>query len=92
MDCKRCQELKDMLIKCASLDANIVVPERDYATMNPKEIYEAGLMDGGMGVRDAIRTMLWDERILGCDEAHIAVVDERPSQDPGNRQNRLQVG
>lgn len=36
-------------------DAEVVTPQRDYATLTPADNYEAGLLDGGGAVRDAIK-------------------------------------
>lgn len=43
------------VIAAVGADAPITVPDRDYTGMTPKDCYEAGLMDGGMAVRQAIR-------------------------------------
>lgn len=40
---------------CAGIDVNVVVPERDYKGMSPKEIYEEALIDAGLAFRAAIR-------------------------------------
>lgn len=54
-------ELKELdrvacaVIASVDVDVPITVPDRDYAGMSPKDCYEAGLMDGGIAVRQAIR-------------------------------------
>jgi hypothetical protein len=46
-----CMKLRDAL----TADAMMTVPVRDYASMSPKDCYEAGMMDGGYAVRSAIK-------------------------------------
>jgi hypothetical protein len=41
--------------ECASIEVKIMVPERDYADLSPKEIYEEALIDATLAFRAAIR-------------------------------------
>ena len=52
--CVACAE-KFIGESCASLDVAICTPNRDYADMSAKEIYEEALIDGTLSFRAAIR-------------------------------------
>ena len=43
------------LIETPTVDINVVVPDRDYSAMTPKDCYEAGLLDGVYQAREAIK-------------------------------------
>ena len=47
--------LKELHAIC-SVDADMVVPIRMWDSMTPKDCYEAGLLDGAMAVRDAVKS------------------------------------
>ena len=49
-------ELVEALHSIGSVDADMVVPHRVWDGMTPKDYYEAGLLDGAMAVRDAVKT------------------------------------
>ena len=40
---------------CASLEIEVVVPDKDYSSMTPLDCYEAALMDQAIAFRAAIR-------------------------------------
>ena len=73
------------VIAAVGADAPIAVPERDYESMTPKDCYEAGLMDGGVAVRKAIRAaidaaLMPNEKVRGPEAA---LSPEAPSRLPG---------
>lgn len=41
--------------ECASVEVKLIVPERDYADLSPKEIYEEALIDAALAFRSTIR-------------------------------------
>jgi hypothetical protein len=41
--------------ECASIEVTVTVPERDYADLSSKEIYEEALIDATLAFRAAIR-------------------------------------
>ena len=49
------ERLRFALHTIGFVDADIVVPNRMWGSMTPKDCYEAGLMDGAMVVRDAVK-------------------------------------
>jgi len=50
------ERLRFELLAIGFVDADIVVPNRMWGSMTPKDCYEAGLMDGAMAVRNAVKT------------------------------------
>lgn len=49
------ERLRFALLTIGFVDADIVFPHRMWGSMTPKDCYEAGLMDGAMVVRDAVK-------------------------------------
>lgn len=43
------------MLEILSMEVTVEVPDRQYDTMTPKDCYEAGLMDAGLAVREAMR-------------------------------------
>lgn len=43
------------MLEILSMEVVVEVPDRDYDSMTPKDCYEAGLMDAGLAVREAMR-------------------------------------
>ena len=70
------ESLRELLIELPGLDAEGTIPQRDYVGMSPADCYDLGLMDGAMTMRAAIRTRLYEERILGADEANVLISQE----------------
>ena len=56
---KQNAELVEVLHTIGSVDADMVVPHRMWDSMTPKDCYEAGLLDGALAVRDAVKTEAW---------------------------------
>ena len=54
----RLHRFEQVVDEAISVDVDVVVPIRDYSKMSPKDCYEAGMLDGGMAVREAIRAAL----------------------------------
>ena len=54
-ECKMLTRINAALLEAPTVDINVVVPDRDYATMTPKDCYEAGLLDGVYQAREAIK-------------------------------------
>lgn len=54
----RLRGVEQRMEEAISIDVDVVVPTRDYTLMTPKDCYEAGMIDGGMAVRNAIRAAL----------------------------------
>ena len=54
-ECKLLTRINAALLEAPSVDVEVVVPDRDYATMTPKDCYEAGLLDGVHQAREAIK-------------------------------------
>lgn len=53
--CAEIERINAALIEAPTVDIDVVVPDRDYATMTPKDCYEAGLLDGVYQAREAIK-------------------------------------
>ena len=51
---------KDAVLKALSVDATLTVPDHPFEAMTPKDAYEAGMMDGGLCVRNAIKSAVSD--------------------------------
>lgn len=54
-ECKVLARINAALIETPTVDINVVVPDRDYSAMTPKDCYEAGLLDGVYQAREAIK-------------------------------------
>ena len=54
-ECRHLTRINEVLIAAPTVDVNVVVPDRDYSQMTPKDCYEAGLMDGVYQAREAIK-------------------------------------
>lgn len=54
-ECKMLTRINAALIEAPTVDINVVVPDRDYSAMTPKDCYEAGLLDGVYQAREAIK-------------------------------------
>lgn len=54
-ECKMLTRINAALIEAPTVDIDVVVPDRDYAMMTPKDCYEAGLLDGVYQAREAIK-------------------------------------
>lgn len=54
-ECKVLARINAALIAAPTVDVDVVVPDRDYSTMTPRDCYEAGLLDGVYQAREAIK-------------------------------------
>lgn len=54
-ECKLLTRINAALLEAPTVDVEVVVPDRDYGTMTPKECYEAGLLDGVYQARKTIK-------------------------------------
>jgi len=54
-ECKLLTRINAALLEAPTVDVDVVVPERDYSAMTPKDCYEAGLLDGVYQAREAIK-------------------------------------
>lgn len=54
-ECKVLTRINEALIAAPTVDIDVVVPDRDYSAMTPKDCYEAGLLDGVYQAREAIK-------------------------------------
>ena len=54
-ECKMLTRINAALIEAPTVDIDVVVPDRDYSAMTPKDCYEAGLLDGVYQAREAIK-------------------------------------
>ena len=54
-ECKMLTRINAALIAAPTVDVDVVVPDRDYSTMTPRDCYEAGLLDGVYQAREAIK-------------------------------------
>lgn len=54
-ECKMLTRINEALIAAPTVDIDVVVPDRDYSAMTPKDCYEAGLLDGVYQAREAIK-------------------------------------
>ena len=54
-ECKLLTRINAALIEAPTVDVNVVVPDRDYSAMTPKDCYEVGLLDGIFQAREAIK-------------------------------------
>lgn len=54
-ECKLLTRINEALIAAPTVDVDVVVPDRDYSTMTPRDCYEAGLLDGVYQAREAIK-------------------------------------
>ncbi len=54
-ECKLLTRVNAALLEAPTVDIEVVVPDRDYGTMTPKDCYEAGLLDGVYQAREAIK-------------------------------------
>lgn len=54
--CATLERINAALLDAPTVDIYIVVPDRDYSTMTPKDCYEAGLLDGVYQAREAIKS------------------------------------
>lgn len=59
------ERLRGALITISSVDVDVIVSERMWSDMSPKDIYEKGLMNGAMAVRDAVKTEAYAILALG---------------------------
>ena len=59
------ERLREALITISSVDVDVIVSERMWSDMSPKDIYEKGLMNGAMAVRDAVKTEAYAILALG---------------------------
>ena len=53
--CAEIERINKALIEATTVDVDVVVPDRDYSAMTPKDCYEAGLLDGVYQAREAIK-------------------------------------
>ena len=53
--CATLERINAALLAAPTVDISVVVPDRDYSTMTPKDCYEAGLLDGVYQAREAIK-------------------------------------
>ena len=53
--CAEIERINKALIEAPTVDIDVVVPDRDYSAMTPKDCYEAGLLDGVYQAREAIK-------------------------------------
>jgi hypothetical protein len=54
-ECKLLTRINEALIAAPTVDVDVIVPDRDYSQMTPKDCYEAGLLDGVYQAREAIK-------------------------------------
>ena len=54
-ECKLLTRINAALLEAPTVDVEVVVPDRDYVNMTPKDCYEAGLLDGVHQAREAIK-------------------------------------
>ena len=54
-ECKLLTSINAALQEAPTVDIKVVVPDRDYSTMTPKDCYESGLLDGVYQAREAIK-------------------------------------
>jgi len=54
-ECKMLTRINAALLEAPTVDVDVVVPDRDYSAMTPKDCYEAGLLDGVYQAREAIK-------------------------------------
>lgn len=54
-ECKLLTRINAALLEAPTVDVAVVVPDRDYSAMTPKDCYEAGLLDGVHQAREAIK-------------------------------------
>lgn len=54
-ECKLLTRINAVLLEAPTVDVDVVVPNRDYSAMTPKDCYEAGLLDGVHQAREAIK-------------------------------------
>jgi hypothetical protein len=54
-ECKLLTHINEALIAAPTVDVDVIVPDRDYSQMTPKDCYEAGLLDGVYQAREAIK-------------------------------------
>lgn len=54
-ECKLLTRINAALLEAPTVDVDVVVPDRDYSAMTPKDCYEAGLLDGVYQAREAIK-------------------------------------
>ena len=53
--CAEIERINKALIAAPTVDIDVVVPDRDYSAMTPRDCYEAGLLDGVYQAREAIK-------------------------------------
>ena len=53
--CAELERINKALIDAPTVDIDVVVPDRDYSAMTPRDCYEAGLLDGVYQAREAIK-------------------------------------
>lgn len=53
--CAEIERINKALREAPTVDVDVVVPDRDYSAMTPKDCYEAGLLDGVYQAREAIK-------------------------------------
>lgn len=53
--CAEIERINKALVEAPTVDIDVVVPDRDYSAMTPKDCYEAGLLDGVYQAREAIK-------------------------------------
>ena len=70
-ECKLLTRINAALLEAPTVDVEVVVPDRDYAKMTPKDCYEAGLLDGVHQAREAIKAAT--RAALGEENANDAV-------------------
>ncbi len=49
------ERLRNVLAHIGTEDADMIVPDHLFSVMSPKDLYEAGLMDGAVAVREAVK-------------------------------------
>ena len=54
-ECKGLTRSNEALLEAPTVDVDVVVPDRDYSAMTPRDCYEAGLLDGVYQAREAIK-------------------------------------
>jgi hypothetical protein len=76
-ECKLLTHINEALIAAPTVDVDVIVPDRDYSQMTPKDCYEAGLLDGVYQAREAIKKASRAAIALALEEA-AKVADDCP--------------